>query len=131
MFRCPRALLCVPHLLHRLRYEERASLAQNALGRQLLELMARKKTNLSGGAPRGLCLPSPTPTCAHTRTHTHKYVYEPTQEAPALLPTVPAPPACGHPTSPLPRAFTQLRLCWLCLDLLSAGLPPVRACSGG
>lgn len=34
----------------RLRYEERAALAQNPLGRQLFELMARKKTNLSVAA---------------------------------------------------------------------------------
>lgn len=31
-----------------MRYEDRAGLAQNPLGRQLFELMARKKTNLSG-----------------------------------------------------------------------------------
>lgn len=36
--------------LRRLRYEERAALAQNALGRSLLELMARKRTNLSVAA---------------------------------------------------------------------------------
>jgi hypothetical protein len=36
-----------------LRYEERAGLAQNPLGRQLFELMARKKTNLSGALPAG------------------------------------------------------------------------------
>ncbi|PSC71131.1 protoporphyrin IX magnesium chelatase [Micractinium conductrix] len=34
----------------RLRYEERAALAENPLGRQLFELMARKKTNLSVAA---------------------------------------------------------------------------------
>jgi hypothetical protein len=34
----------------RLRYEERAPLAQNPLGRQLFELMARKQTNLSVAA---------------------------------------------------------------------------------
>jgi hypothetical protein len=36
--------------LARLRYEERAALAQNPLGRQLFELMVRKKTNLSVAA---------------------------------------------------------------------------------
>lgn len=41
-------MLCTRVLaLHSLRYEERAALAQNAMGRSLLELMARKRTNLS------------------------------------------------------------------------------------
>jgi hypothetical protein len=40
--------LCAPRC--RLRYEERAALAQNAVGRRLLELMARKRTNLSVAA---------------------------------------------------------------------------------
>lgn len=33
-----------------MRYEERAALSQNAMGRQLFELMARKRTNLSVAA---------------------------------------------------------------------------------
>jgi len=42
------ATFCI--LFCRLRYEERAPLAQNPLGRQLFELMARKQTNLSVAA---------------------------------------------------------------------------------
>lgn len=37
-------------VLHRLSYEARAALAQNALGKRCLELMARKKTNLAVAA---------------------------------------------------------------------------------
>lgn len=39
-----------PPCVDRLRYEERAGLAQNPLGKQLLELMARKRSNLSVAA---------------------------------------------------------------------------------
>ena len=40
----------IPCCARRLRYEERAGHAKNPLGRQLFELMARKRTNLSVAA---------------------------------------------------------------------------------
>lgn len=51
----PLALLRTPNPSPpRLRYEERAKLAKCPLAAQCLELMARKKSNLSVGAALGL-----------------------------------------------------------------------------
>lgn len=50
IFAAPRPERALPGCARRLRYEDRAPLAKNAVGQRLFELIARKQTNLSVAA---------------------------------------------------------------------------------